>query len=134
MSNKLKIIMVVILLMVALFFMQALVGEGMMPIHENENGKTVYLETNDTFEVILESNPTTGHQWEVDQSDPTILKQGESEFIGTQGGVGSVGKQILHFKGITKGQTVLTAIYRRPFEKNIAPLKLFKLNIVVNNP
>jgi inhibitor of cysteine peptidase len=131
MNNRQKFFRVVTL-MLTVFFSQILAGREMLRINENENAKTISLEMGDTFEVFLESNPTTGYQWVVDELEPIILKQGESDFIGTLG-VGSGGNQVLYFNVIGKGKTVLKLAYRRTFEVGVAPLKSFKLNIVVKD-
>jgi inhibitor of cysteine peptidase len=131
MGDRLKFSMGIVLL-ITFFSMQSLVGREMVRVNENENGETVHLEVDEALDILLESNPTTGYQWNVDQLDSKILTQGPSDFIGTSSGLGSGGNTVLHFTVLAKGQTVLRLVYRRPFEKGLPPLKSFTLNIVVN--
>lgn len=131
MSDMLKFSMAAVLL-ITFFSMQDLVGREMVRVNENESWETVHLEVGETLDVLLESNPTTGYQWDVDQLDSKILTQGASNFIGTSSGLGSGGNAVLHFTVAAKGQTALKLVYRRLFEKGVPPLKSFTLNIVVN--
>jgi inhibitor of cysteine peptidase len=120
-------------LALALISMQILAERVMLRINEKENGKSVYLQPGDTVEIILESNPTTGYQWMVDEWKSAMLKLGDSDFISTPG-IGSTGKQVLRFKVIAEGQTQLRLVYRRSFEVGVAPVKSFTLNMVVKDP
>lgn len=106
----------------------------MIRVNEYENGNTVHVQAGDLLEILLEGNPATGYSWNVDQLDPAMLKQGQSDFIAASGGLGSAGTVVLHFEAVAVGTTVLTLHYKRPFEKGMLPLKVFKLSIVVNHP
>lgn len=121
----------VIALSIVLFSMQALAGVAVIRVNENESGKVVNVEVGDTVEIYLESNPTTGYQWAVDQLDQAILKQGESNFIAASVGVGVVGHEVIRFKAVKKAKTFLRLVYRRSFERSVTPIKSFNLDIIV---
>jgi inhibitor of cysteine peptidase len=99
---------------------------------EQDADRTVELHPADRLEVVLEGNPTTGYQWEIDALDVSIIKPiGEPEFKPDSDALGSGGKFTFVFEVITSGQTTLTLIYHRPFEKGVQPLKAFRVTMVV---
>ncbi len=90
------------------------------------------LHPTDRLEVVLEGNPTTGYQWEIDALDVSVIKPiGEPEFKPDSHAIGSGGKFTFVFEVITSSQTTLTLIYHRPFEKGVQPLKTFRATVVV---
>jgi predicted secreted protein len=96
--------------------------------HSNQ---PVRLATGDTLEVTLDGNPTTGYMWEM-SSGATILKQvGEPAFKPSRKLPGSGGKVTFRFVAGAPGRTVLEMSYHRSFEKDVPPLKTFKLTVEV---
>ncbi len=101
-------------------------------LHEKDSGRTVELHIIDRLEVVLEGNPTTGYQWQIDALDASVIKPiGEPEFKPDSDAIGSGGEYTFVFESITPGQTTLTLIYHRPFEKGVEPLKTFRVTVVV---
>ncbi|HET7089818.1 MAG TPA: protease inhibitor I42 family protein [Anaerolineae bacterium] len=99
---------------------------------EQDADRTVELHPADRLEVVLEGNPTTGYQWKIDALDVSIIKPiGEPEFKPDSDALGSGGEFTFVFEVITPGQTTLTLIYHRPFEKGVQPLKTFDVTAVV---
>ena len=92
----------------------------------------VKMYTEDTLEVILKGNPTTGYNWEVDYVDSAILRQvGKPEFKADRKARGSGGIMTMRFEALIPGQTVLRLIYHRPFEEGIPPVQTLEATVVV---
>lgn len=106
------------------------------PVHnagEEQNGSRITLSMGDTLQVALDGNPTTGYAWEVVENNPSLLApQGEADFrADTPVLVGSGGTFFFSFKAIARGTTPLKLIYRRPFEKDVPPIREYRLTIQV---
>lgn len=74
----------------------------------------------DTLTVTLEENPTTGYLWKLVIGTEGILKLQSDTYTPTKTSdqvVGSGGNHSWVFKGVSKGETVLTFKYFRPWEK-----------------
>ena len=104
-----------------------------LTLHQSDAGTTVALNPGDTLTVILEGNPTTGYRWEVASFDGAILEpQGEPEYEQAHTDrVGVGGEFTLQIRAQGTGTTSLDLIYHRPWEKDIAPLKTFAVNVEV---
>ena len=100
-----------------------------------DDGSLVELSAGQALLVTLESNPTTGYSWEVSEVDDAVLRQmGEPEFkeASAEGEqlVGAGGTQTFSFSSAA-GETTLTLVYRRPWEKDVDPLEVFSVEVVV---
>lgn len=100
-----------------------------------DSGSQVKLSAGQVLEVSLDSNPTTGYGWEVSDVDGTVLAQiGEAEFqqAPTEGKemVGVGGTETLRFAA-AEGETTLTLVYRRSWEKDVEPVETFTVQVVV---
>jgi inhibitor of cysteine peptidase len=107
---------------------------GDIELDINDDGSQVEVKKGQTLVVSLESNPSTGYSWHVMEIDESILKQvGESEFISSQSGdiVGAGGVEILRFEATEVGTTYLELGYHRVWEKDVPPLQLYTLSVVV---
>ncbi len=96
--------------------------------------KEVELVAGDTLTITLESNPTTGFQWELTEiTDQNVLEQqGEPEFKAPEDEtlVGASGEEIWTFKALEKGKSTISMEYQRSWE-DIEPAETFVLTIVV---
>jgi inhibitor of cysteine peptidase len=74
----------------------------------------------DIFRIKLESNPSTGYQWDfATPPDTTLLQLTKKEFISSPDSlVGAAGTEIWIFKGLKPGKTTLELQYARPWQKN----------------
>jgi inhibitor of cysteine peptidase len=98
---------------------------------EKDSGKLIEMRIGNSILVELPGNPTTGYTWEVSSIDPLILhKSGDSKFSTNSNVIGSPGKMTLRFKVVGEGKTALVLAYRRSWEKNIAPIKTFSVNVI----
>lgn len=88
-----------------------------MPAFSKENKFKV--KVGDTFKIELESNATTGYQWQLAKSlNEKIVKLVSSKYILPSSNlVGAGGTEVWTFKGIKEGKTKISLKYVRPWEK-----------------
>ena len=103
---------------------------------KTNNGDTITLTKGETLILDLDSNPTTGYQWSVNETNEQILKQkGEAVFSQptTEGEplLGAGGTETFHFEAVGKGQVTLKIDYLRSWEKDIEPVETFTIQIEV---
>ncbi len=84
------------------------------------------------FIIALDSNPTTGYNWE-ESYDETMLKLVESKYeLGKQaeeGLVGAGGTQYFRFQALKTGKTDITLTYKRSWETESADQKVFLVDV-----
>jgi len=87
------------------------------------------------FSVTLEGNITTGYAWEVTRMDEGMVQLVSNDYItdsnSDQTLVGQGGRAILHFRAMVAGQTIIELAYRRAWEKGIAPLRTYVVELTV---
>jgi inhibitor of cysteine peptidase len=120
------------------------IAEYLLPVQpeeinvtEENNGGQVELEQGQILIVTLQSNPTTGYQWEVVENQESILEQsGEAQFKPSDEGeppmVGTGGWEIFRFKAISAGQMTLKLIYHRSWEEGVEPANTFSLDVIIH--
>jgi len=100
------------------------------------SGSQIELKKGQTLVLTLESNPTTGYQWEVIECEESILQQkGEAEFKSSDTGnppaSGKGGTETFRFDAQSAGKGTLKLVYHRSWEKEVEPLKIFTLQVEV---
>ena len=107
--------------------------------------KTIVTRVNQQFIIVLDSNPTTGYEWE-ESYDEGMLKLVESKFQragrrpkGAKGAkpakppeeglVGVGGTQYFRFKALETGKTEITFTYKRAWETDLAEQRVFSVDI-----
>ena len=92
----------------------------------------------DTLTVTLESNPTTGFEWELREfSEEGILELMGSEYQPGEEAKqdipvpGAGGLEVWTFKGIKKGQTVIFLDYNQPWDSGIKADKFLMVRVTV---
>ena len=111
---------------------------GGKPIHheltEKDSGRTLQLDKEDTFTILLASNPSTGYQWKIDTPsyNKQIITIRDDKFIQPDKQLpGAPGKRSLSFLAEGSGRTGLRLVYVRPWEKNQPPSREFNLVVIV---
>mgnify|MGYP000048467396 CR=1 FL=1 len=103
---------------------------------EKNNGNSINLKAGDTVVIKLESNPTTGYSWILDEkTDTSIVSAADSEYVQSvkdEELVGAGGHEIFTFKAISKGKTSIVLNYERSWEEDEEPLEIFEIDISVN--
>ena len=107
-------------LVLGIFTMGLLVGcTGGAAVYTDAS-QTIDAKVGQEFVIALESNPTTGYGWQV-QSDDSLLELVNSEFESGAPAdsqiVGAGGEEKFTFKALTKGETVVTLVYKRSWEE-----------------
>lgn len=71
------------------------------------------------FTVTLDSNPSTGYQWDVSAiANNDLVRFIKSDFVQSDSGlIGAGGKQTLTFQALKAGETTIVLDYARPWEK-----------------
>jgi inhibitor of cysteine peptidase len=106
--------------------------EKMVKVDSSMNGSSVTFEQGQQMVLKLTSNPTTGYDWEITGLDTSILQQtGEVDYKSDSMLIGSGGTDTWTFKAVGSGNTHLTLVYHRSWEKDIQPLETFELDIEV---
>jgi predicted secreted protein len=95
----------------------------------NNNG-TAPLRVGETFQIVLEANPSTGYTWQVAGVDTSILQLGDVEFRPTSDLLGAPEEQIIPFTALRSGETAVDLRYKRPWEKETR-LQNFVVNVSV---
>ncbi len=93
--------------------------------------KTIVTSIEQEFVIALDSNPTTGYNWE-ESHDPYKLILVEKKYEPDEkaaGLVGAGGTQYFRFKALKAGQTTITVTYKRSWETEFAEQKVFNIDI-----
>lgn len=101
----------------------------------NDDGRTVKIGANETIEVILKGNPTTGYVWTVvlPPDAAAILEQvGEPEYVADSDALGAGGTYTFTFRGLAAGEVELKLEYARPSETE-PPLDTFSVTVRVES-
>ncbi len=85
------------------------------------------------FTLTLESNPSTGYQWEFAQPlDVTKVKLVDSFYRKPKTDrVGAAGAQLWLFRAIGRGETKILMKYVQPWEKNAVPQETASFSIII---
>jgi inhibitor of cysteine peptidase len=95
--------------------------------------EAISIGVNREFVVALDSNPTTGYQWEAsyDESMFELVERTYKAGEQTGGGimVGTGGVDYLRFKALRSGEAKITLVYRRPWEITIGEQRVFRIDV-----
>jgi inhibitor of cysteine peptidase len=105
-------------------------------VDARDNGSWVYLKPGQVLVVTLESNPSTGYEWEVSAADTAVLQQmGKAEFLPSASTgkqiVGAGGMERFRFKALKVAESSLKLVYHRPWEKEPEPTNSFIIQVIV---
>jgi len=130
-----RIIIISLILLILVLSLSSCLVTG-KTLTEKNNGDSLNLKINDTVEIKLESNPTTGYSWFLnDNVDETIVSITSPEFMESKKDeelVGAGGYEIFTIKAISKGKTDIILNYERSWEEGIEPLETFEITISID--
>jgi len=89
-----------------------------LPTYIDEE-ETITVSVNQEFVIALDSNPTTGYDWE-ESYDESMLSLVEDKYEPDEkaaGLFGAGGTQYFQFKALKVGETEVTLVYKRPWEE-----------------
>ncbi|WP_201092540.1 protease inhibitor I42 family protein [Thiocystis minor] len=105
---------------------------ALVQITEEQNGGLVALAPMDELQVLIEGNPTTGFGWLADHLEEAMLQPvGVPVFLPYSDLAGSGGNFMLTFRALKPGATRLRLLYRRPFEPDRPPERLYEVAIEI---
>ena len=100
-----------------------------------DNNSDISIEIDETFDISLESNPTTGYEWDVKECDYSVLELVNTDYITAENQtppvVGAGGLQKWTFMGIKDGETALKLVYWRSWEGEDSIVDEYLLHITV---
>ncbi len=101
----------------------------------DHNGTQITLDKGDYLLVSLDSNPSTGFQWEVTEINTSILQQiGESAYVASEQtdppSIGTGGIEIFRFKAIESGISTLKLLYKQPWEDD--SVITYSIEVLIN--
>ena len=103
-------------------------------VDASDSGKEVQVRVGGELIVDLESNATTGFQWQVAEiSDQTVLGEVSNVYNAPEAGapLGAGGIERWTFKGLKKGTARLSMEYNQPWQGGEKAAETFTLTVVV---
>lgn len=116
-------------------------------VDAKDDGRRIQLKQDEILVITLESNPSTGYTWELEEAEVQVESQGilqqvgKTEFTPQTSSpeaatrqdapylLGAPGTQILRFAAVETGQTTLSLVYRRPWERDVSPARTYSLQV-----
>lgn len=92
---------------------------GTVEISAKDNGRVVAAKVGDLLRITLESNPSTGYNWELRGFDFGVAVFHGSELKARSGGnvlFGAPGDTIMTLQAVEPGKQNIELVYRRPWE------------------
>ncbi len=98
----------------------------------SDNGRSITLPDGTHFTVRLESNVTTGYQWQLAALDQAVVLNTGNRYVAPETPLpGAGGSEEWDFVAKLAGLTTLKMEYRRPWEQKTPPTDTFELTIFV---
>ena len=97
---------------------------------EADSGGTLTAEVGERFVISLPSNPTTGYTWSFGAPyDENVVILSSDVFSNPEetGLAGTPGRRILTFSVVGPGKSGIRLEYKRPWERNARPERVFQL-------
>ena len=95
-----------------------------------EQANTIEVAVDETFEITLDSNPTTGYAWQA-QYEEEALELVDRTFAPYSDLIGAGGTETLTFRALEEGETTVTLDYKRSWEEN--PIDTLAYQVTVAN-
>ena len=96
-----------------------------------DSGQVINASVNEEFIIALDSNPTTGYDWQenYDQSFLQLVRKDMTGKSANTGLVGSGGTDYFRFKALKAGEAKITMNYKRSWEAESAKQEVFTVSI-----
>lgn len=108
-------------------------GRGkMMHVDQSYNGREVTLTMGQVLELALSENPTAGFRWDLKTKAEPACELVESNFKPGER-LGNGGIHRWQFRAVQSGSGEIELEYRRQWEKDAAPAKVYKLGVRVRD-
>jgi len=93
-----------------------------------DSGQVVKVSINDTFDITLDSNPTTGYSWQAEY-DEAYLVLVDRAFEPSSDAIGAGGVEVFTFQALKDGETKVTMTYKRAWEDTSLESQVFEVKI-----
>ena len=102
-------------------------------VTEHDHGKVIELKTDEVMVLRLEAVPGTGYGWQIVRITLPGFELLESPIFedSDQGLIGGSAMEVFRFHAAVAGSGELELIYKRPWEGDVSPEKVFQLNIII---
>ena len=110
------------------------VASSAVSVDDSSSGKQVEIAAGGTLTVTLESNQTTGFQWELKSvGDTSVLQSQGGTYNAPEdtGMVGAGGEEVWTFKALKSGTSSLSMEYSQPWDGGTKAGQTFDLTVVV---
>lgn len=110
-------------------------SESFVDVDEKSNGKTIEVHTGDLIRITLESNITTGYDWQnADKVDGDILKLDRNDYVSDPNpeeldGIG--GKTVIVYRALKPGKANIDLAYMRSWEPDADDMEKFSVTVEV---
>lgn len=99
---------------------------------EADSGRATQIARGQTLVIRLNSNSTTGYRWSLKPvPTPVLTSLGEPSYAPAGGAIGGGGVETWSFQASGSGQQELRFEYRRPWERDVAPVRALSYTITV---
>jgi inhibitor of cysteine peptidase len=100
-----------------------------------DTGVPIEAKIGEKFKIALDSNQTTGYQWELSEPlDESVVKLVGSEYISDKPiTAGSGGVEVWTFEAVGEGETEISMAYVRSWEKDVEPAQSKTFKVAVKN-
>lgn len=99
----------------------------------NSSATSYSAEVGSEFDVRLPENRSTGFSWALAEPlDREILRFVDQQYVAAETDlVGVGGTSVWRFRGVAAGQTTLSFVYRRAWEKGVEPARRVDYSVVI---
>jgi inhibitor of cysteine peptidase len=102
-----------------------------MQFDESANHRTVTVQVNDAFEIILPETRTTGYRWTLKTSPEAACKLLEDAAQPNPAGIGGAGHHSWKFRATSPGTCEIELHNARAWESSSEPAKTFRMKVQV---
>ena len=106
-------------------------GKGDSSIDLISKEETIETEKGNQFSVVLETNPTTGYEWELDFDFNYIRFTGRKYVSASPEMIGSGGHETFNFRTLKSGETEIIFSYLRSWETEKPPIETKSYKIII---
>jgi len=132
MKSKLGLICAIVAISLCLVACSS--APSLVSVDASHSGQQVEVAAGGSVTVTLESNASTGFQWElVSISDEAVLEKVANTYEAPEdtGMVGAPGKEIWTFSALKKGTSTISMEYSQPWLNGTKAAETFDLTVVV---
>ncbi|MBU2102918.1 MAG: protease inhibitor I42 family protein [Candidatus Omnitrophota bacterium] len=93
---------------------------------------TITAKRGKTFSITLESNATTGYQWQLQPLDTTLIKFLHTKYRKNKSRrLGASSKETWTFRAMDRGTATIKLHCVRPWETDTGPIRIVTLTVVI---